>query len=1400
MSKLLKAHLRFWVRLFWTSVFVAIILVAVLVQIGRTLFPVVNDYRTAIESQLSRKLGVDISIGEIEAVWQGLRPNLSLNDVSLMSEMGEPVFEVGEIEVEISLIKSLLHRSPSFRQLEFRRLEATLVQTPDYKWRVKGLPESTAFNQGDTTVEADAPRDLIIDDPLDIFLFGRRVRLSDTSLDFVFLDQLKAAVVIPDIRLENDTQFHRLRASFALDGRNQEVNLVVEGYGDPRDETAFEASGYLTLSDFPIEKFFAVFGVHRDALLGVGEQADKQKWLDEGKLDLNLWFDRNTQQGLSWQGDVTIEGVPFTPREGMIWPNTVTSNFMGQWSANDGWFLGVKDLDLQWEEFATPPLSLTIQGESFQPSPEQPLYLQVQEFDVSQWYASVSQAGLLPKPISSVLDVMQPKGTLKNISVNVIGKAAGYFGLKANVEQASIKAWQGVPEIRNVNGYIESSAFEGHVAIDSRDGIVLNFPKIYQHELQFEKALGDVRWEIDLPGNSLGFSSGQIELSSDEVEANGHLFLDIPLKSSKDVEPEMTLSIGVKRGVASLHKLLIPYTVPENLNEWMDRSIKEGLLTDAGFIYHGSLMGTPELGRSIQFGSGVEQATLKFDPLWPALIDAAGILLLDDDNFRVTNLSGRMMDISLTSGEVELVSRGEGDAREQAVSLSARVTGDSGHALNLLKHTPIAHILGEELSSWEISGPVSGRVKVLVPLKENSPNGEQDIRLQVDGNSLHLPGLNLTFNEVSGPLTYTHVSGISSDNLQAQLWGQKLQANVRTSGGGDDTKVTVSATGHIDVAHLRDWSERPELGFAEGVTPVELGIQVPLESGKPILFRASSDLSGVSLSLPSPFSLTEEATTPLVAEIKVYSSEPSGNARHQYRFELAEKARVAIDTSEGEFLGMSVALNTEFASVPSGAIGVSGTLQRADVLEWAEALEAYDVYVLAQQSAAEQAPVEKKAGDKALIAAETTAGQFITAPEMGKAKASAAEDAFYPLNLVLEVEQLFLGELEFERVAIKDSQTLEAHHFEFQGESLVGQVKLYSDESRVMDVDLDYLHIPDDEGPEEPILTGTEPVLEGSVQGKTVFNDRSNQSPEATSGLVAIDVQDLPEMNFHVKKFINGKLDFGEWSFKLRGMDGGVTAHNLHAQVLGLKVQGKTGMDGAQLIWLQNNGKNESFFSGLVTARDLGPVMESWDLERMLTSESASFDTDVQWLGAPSDIELERLFGIINVEIKKGRFIRGAEVGENPLVKLIGLLNFDTLARRFRLDFSDLHPEGMSYDMVKGEFHFHRGMVQTPSPLLVDMTASDIQFLGDIDVIGETVDAQLVVTLPLAGLSTTAIAALTGGVPLAVGVFVASKIFKRQVDQASSLRYTLSGPWEDPDVDLEKVFSADVEKKSSVHP
>ena len=87
----------------------------------------------------------------------------------------------------------------------------------------------------------------------------------------------------------------------------------------------------------------------------------------------------------------------------------------------------------------------------------------------------------------------------------------------------------------------------------------------------------------------------------------------------------------------------------------------------------------------------------------------------------------------------------------------------------------------------------------------------------------------------------------------------------------------------------------------------------------------------------------------------------------------------------------------------------------------------------------------------------------------------------------------------------------------------------------------------------------------------------------------------------------------------------------------------------------------------------------------------------------------------------------------------------------------------------------------------VEGSASSFQISGVSGVESRALNGELVVTLPVAN-NLPWVAALAGGLPVAAGVFLLSKVFESQFNRLTSAVYTVSGSWDDPEVEFDRVF------------
>lgn len=295
--------------------------------------------------------------------------------------------------------------------------------------------------------------------------------------------------------------------------------------------------------------------------------------------------------------------------------------------------------------------------------------------------------------------------------------------------------------------------------------------------------------------------------------------------------------------------------------------------------------------------------------------------------------------------------------------------------------------------------------------------------------------------------------------------------------------------------------------------------------------------------------------------------------------------------------------------------------------------------------------------------------------------------------------------------------------------------------------------------------------------------------PEAQAGgeslLAGVNPADLADVDIKIQQLFLGEELWGDLSFSMNTEPSGVLLEKIEGTLRGVQL----GTVDSPLIfaWLKDGDRHQSFFNGGLLFKDFGDVLERWGYQRIIESKNGLFDLSLVWVGRPDQWSLASSEGEVITDIDEGRFLSesGGTVGA---LKVVGILNFTNLMRRLRLDFSDVTKKGVKFDAIDGRVRLGQGMLTIQDNLVIKSPSSGFQLRGSANLQQESLDMELVATLPVAS-NLPWIAALAGGLPTAAGVYVASKLFGKSVDKLSSAVYSVKGDWNEPEMKFERLFS-----------
>ena len=274
----------------------------------------------------------------------------------------------------------------------------------------------------------------------------------------------------------------------------------------------------------------------------------------------------------------------------------------------------------------------------------------------------------------------------------------------------------------------------------------------------------------------------------------------------------------------------------------------------------------------------------------------------------------------------------------------------------------------------------------------------------------------------------------------------------------------------------------------------------------------------------------------------------------------------------------------------------------------------------------------------------------------------------------------------------------------------------------------------------------------------------------------------LPPIEVAIADLRSGEEQWGDVSFKFVDAGGGYHFNDIRGNLRGLQLGDESGM---KLEWLGQGGTQQTRLSGALLFEDFGTVLASYSYDQIIETESGRVDLNLNWPGAPWDYSLASTDGNVKIDVAAGRFLKTSGAAEGTL-RVVSILNLADFVRRLSLDLSYIFESGIPFDSINGELELQSGVIQVPA-LAVAGRSSRFQFSGTADVPDETIDGELVATLPIAS-NLPWVAALIAGLPAAAAVYVVSKLFTRQMDRFSSATYKVEGPWDDPAVNFESIF------------
>lgn len=341
-------------------------------------------------------------------------------------------------------------------------------------------------------------------------------------------------------------------------------------------------------------------------------------------------------------------------------------------------------------------------------------------------------------------------------------------------------------------------------------------------------------------------------------------------------------------------------------------------------------------------------------------------------------------------------------------------------------------------------------------------------------------------------------------------------------------------------------------------------------------------------------------------------------------------------------------------------------------------------------------------------------------------------------------------------------------NFDLNSKMMKGKIMLPDDLNReAIEMDLEYIHMPvSDTAASEEVRFGSK----GSVDTLEDF-----------------DPKIIPNLDLKVAEIFLGTSNFGRWDMSIRQVEDitKITVNDSNSKNLTMK---------GDINWSKDEKGHQTHLNLFrISTKNLGDTQRAFRKVPSIEAKNSKFDLELTWQGSPAGFNYATLNGLVKVNIKDGVL-----VSDNAgALKAFGVLNFNTISRRLKLDFSDLYEKGVVFDILRTRLAIENGMVNFADPLLINGPSAKFQSTGWVDMNTEAIDQKLVVTFPLTS-SLPLVAVLAGFAPQVAGaIYVTEKLIGEELERFTSASYTIKGSIDDPKMAIDRAFDNKVKGKES---
>lgn len=807
---------------------ILIVVVALLISGLRLVLPKLDNFRPQLLAKVESLSGVSAQVDCMRGSWESFGPALEMRNVRVT--LPKSHLHIERVTLALDVWQSLLHWRWQFRDLTFHQSQLDLNIT-------LGGDEY----QG-SLVKPGKIKDLLLRQ------LGH-FELRDSRISFLTPAGARADLEIPQLTWLNSRDRHRAEGQISLSTLNGQHG-VVQLRMDLRDNRRLLDTGtvYLQADNIDIKPWFTRW-LHVNTGL---ENAD---------FSLAAWL--QIQNGQVAGGNALLkQGAANWVAGGEHHRLDVDNLALSMRRQGTGWQIDMPQLRLStdgqiWPQGAISALWLPENTEFMGPGQSEELRVRATNIQLERLSALLPTFSFLSPALLGHWNVTQPQGQLAALALDIPLKQPEKTRFQALWRNVSWQRWKLLPGGDHFSGALSGGVEDGRLTL-ALNNSTLPYGDMFRAPLEIDSVRGALTWNYNDQGWEL--TSKGLDIKAKSLWVNGDFRYRQPAKG----DPWLSILAGIRLyDGADAWRYFPEPLMGKHLVNYLSGAIQGGQVDNATLIYAGDPQHFPYRKNEGQFEVFVplRHSTFQFQPGWPALTDLA-----IDLDFANEGLWMNAPQTKLGMVDGKNVSAVIPDYLKERLLIDAEIAGAGANIQDYFKQTPLHDSLGAALDELQISGKISGRLHLDIPLDGGQVRATGEVAL--NNNSLLVKPIGSELQKLRGNFRFDN-GNLESDSLSANWFGQPVAVNFTTQEGANDYKINVGLKADWQTAKLPGLPQEvaAQLG-GSGSWQSQVSIVLPYHGSASYDISIDADTKKVSSHLPAPLNKPAGEALPLSVKVK----------------------------------------------------------------------------------------------------------------------------------------------------------------------------------------------------------------------------------------------------------------------------------------------------------------------------------------------------------------------------------------------------------------------------------------------------------------------------------------------------------------------------------------------------